>query len=366
MSDAWQARFTKCALLVILLVFSGYMNSVGQQTNTWKVVDRLPSRLWTKVHVDVQSSVDSRPPVLNSIVFIDDIHGWSVGDGGTVLRTADGGETWEVMAIEGDPELTSVFFRSPEKGWTSGSVEGRGVVFETKDGGKTWRIVESVADFRPSSVNSVWFANELDGWAVGYGEKDGAPYGIVFRTKDGGAHWTLQHIEKKSEVRGIAFVDADFIDGRHAVLLGSDWILRTENGGSKWQAFDLPKTRDGDAFFGTDFISPAEGWVVGGMYSGELLHTRDGGMHWESLPVTPSQDRPVERLPTLFIASVKFANPSLGWVGANGGNILSTTNGGRDWAVEETNQDQAIRSLALTSSAIFAVGTKGLIMMRHR
>src|SRR5262249_6914420 len=38
-----------------------------------------------------------QPLPLNAIQFFDEVHGWAVGDGGTVLGTDDGGKTWTVQ-----------------------------------------------------------------------------------------------------------------------------------------------------------------------------------------------------------------------------------------------------------------------------
>jgi len=54
-----------------------------------------------------------------------------------------------------------------------------------------------------------------------------------------------------------------------------------------------------------------------------------------------------------------------GWVGCTDGIVLSTVDGGKTRAVEKTDSTEAIRALAITSRAVFAVGTKGVILKRQ-
>jgi photosystem II stability/assembly factor-like uncharacterized protein len=340
-------------LLVVVLSAATRPGVTGQQTSAWKVVERLPNRLWKRPQVDVPPITTSQPAILTSIAFLDDLHGWSVGEGGTILRTTDGGRTWKTVVLKDDPELESVFFRTVQEGWATGSLQGQAVIYRTGDGGRTWRLEKKVVDFVPSSITRIWFANQDDGWAVGVGEQEGERYGLVFHTDDGGNHWNVRYSEKGTAM----FVDAHFLDERNIWIVSADRVLRTKDGGQHWDIEHLPAQDPKDIFFELDFTSPVDGWVVGGMYTGQVLHTRDGGESWIAMPLPPDSH-------PYYISCVRFRSASEGWVGATEGVILSTTNGGQSWTVEHTGNVEAIRNLALTSRAIFAVGTEGVILKR--
>ena len=68
--------------------------------------------------------------------FTDANNGWAVGDGGTILKTIDGGATWAPQT-SGTPTqvLTGVHFTDANNGWAVGS---GGTILNTNDGGATW------------------------------------------------------------------------------------------------------------------------------------------------------------------------------------------------------------------------------------
>ena len=100
---------------------------------------------------------------LQDVYFTDDNSGWIATGGGTgsIYYTPDGGQTWEKQ-LETDTEyLKSVFFSSPEKGWTVGEA---GNIYRTKDG-EQWFKIENPVNYDLSDVH---FTNASNGWAVGY------------------------------------------------------------------------------------------------------------------------------------------------------------------------------------------------------
>ena len=72
--------------------------------------------------------------VLTGVSFVDDRAGWAVGHWGVVLKTGDGGETWEVQRSDTavDRPLFSVYFRDKDHGWAVGLWS---LVITTSDGG---------------------------------------------------------------------------------------------------------------------------------------------------------------------------------------------------------------------------------------
>ena len=76
--------------------------------------------------------------VLTSVFFLDAQQGWAAGHDGTVLGTADGGDTWAVLREEPGKEraLMAVWFENAQHGMAVGQF---GLVVETDDGGKTWK-----------------------------------------------------------------------------------------------------------------------------------------------------------------------------------------------------------------------------------
>jgi hypothetical protein len=125
---------------------------------------------------------------LMDIDFADDDSGWAVGHGRTVLRTADGGETWVPQEIPGDisPFLKSVCALSPSSAWAAGL---NGVMLRTEDGGSSWRQVASGTLF---GLTRIRFVDASRGLVVGYGS-------TVLKTEDGGLSWESRKNRLPSE-----------------------------------------------------------------------------------------------------------------------------------------------------------------------
>lgn len=107
----------------------------------------------------------------SDVDFVDTTHGWAVGTG--VLRTADGGLTWQELEAP-RADLLSVDFLDQKEGWVAG---GEGFVFHTRDGGDTW-VREPVAVL--GNVVAIELLDRAHGVAVGYsdaGEKILLGYG---------------------------------------------------------------------------------------------------------------------------------------------------------------------------------------------
>ena len=64
--------------------------------------------------------------LLRDVHFADVDYGWIVGDGGTILRTTDGGATWQNQISPDNAVLMSVCFTDHQNGWIAGAVFAAG------------------------------------------------------------------------------------------------------------------------------------------------------------------------------------------------------------------------------------------------
>jgi photosystem II stability/assembly factor-like uncharacterized protein len=67
---------------------------------------------WQTQQLDVMSA-------LFDIFFVGN-HGWIAGEKGTILESGDGGQTWSLQKTPTHENLTSLFFLSPNQGWAGG------------------------------------------------------------------------------------------------------------------------------------------------------------------------------------------------------------------------------------------------------
>lgn len=111
-------------------------------------------------------------------VFSDDLNGAMVGAGGSIFFTEDGGLSWNKSDVPQNSEtkLNSVFFVNQKAGWTVGT---QGKIYQTFNGGKVWREQNSAT---AKNLTDVAFINTAEGWAVG---EDG----LILHTTTAGNVW---------------------------------------------------------------------------------------------------------------------------------------------------------------------------------
>ncbi|HWC95983.1 MAG TPA: hypothetical protein VG456_04520 [Candidatus Sulfopaludibacter sp.] len=194
----------------------------------------------------------------------------SWGDG--VYQSVDAGVTWKKMGLEDSRHIgrivihptdpNTVYVAAAGHLWGPNSERG---VYKTSDGGKTWSRVlykdenTGAIDLAmdPSDPNTVYAAlyqRQRKGW----GFNGGGPGSGLYRTTDGGAHWTELHGGLPQAEKGriglcifpgdprivYAIVEADpqgagGRGGRGAAAMGAvtqaGGIFRTTNKGDTWE-----------------------------------------------------------------------------------------------------------------------------------
>jgi photosystem II stability/assembly factor-like uncharacterized protein len=260
-------------------------------------------------------------PALNAVSFVDARHGWAAGEEGRVLRTEDGGATWEAQSA-GTSDLRDIQFRSETLGWAVG--EG---AWWTEDGGATWHAA-AVPD--NVTLASLCFVDSAHGWAVGVDEEECAN-GVMLRTADGGRTWVRQELSGGWWLGG-AMHDVTFVDRSHGWAVGGDWwmdgyLYRTSDGGATWERISLPKGPSPAALCFTD--------ATHGLGVGERLwRTADGGTTWK---VEASGFAAGSAGPTLW--GIDAADADRTWAVGAAGVILSTVDSADDTAAPSTVDD---------------------------
>ncbi len=110
--------------------------------------------------VDIsQSTTQVSSNGVYAIQFTDDLHGWLAG-GGPVVRTVDGGNTFEtIISTQGAGDIS--FFDN-----NNGFVMADNSIYSTADGGKTLSKLSTV---RKASLIEFHFTDPGHGWATGGG-----------------------------------------------------------------------------------------------------------------------------------------------------------------------------------------------------
>ena len=197
---------------------------------------------------------------MNSILFLDSLIGWMVGDPHAIVRTNNGGITWEHVEIDTVnlalfPVLSIKFFDEQYGYACGGRRDMAGVTWRTSNGGDKWYPIKS-ADAPADPIQAIHTIDSLNVIGIS-GDIEGF-YGIdIIRTSDGGVFWeyeTLTH-------RGVPH-DLDFrSDTEVWAPLGSDkaFIVSTD-AGTTWVQIPTP---DSTAIYDLIFPDSLHGYAVG-------------------------------------------------------------------------------------------------------
>ncbi len=277
------------------------------------------------------------PFSLSDVAFADQYNGFAVGTR-TLLKTCDGGRSWEARVCPSSKWLASISFCDSVTGLI---VEGDGNVFFTTDAGETWIPKSTGARFFYSGT----LVSKNTAIAVGTN-------GTIVRTTDGGDTWV-----KERPFTNDAFWNVDFVDSSTGYIVGEyGLILKTTDGGDQWT---LQSSNCTDFLHGVSVIHPDHACTVG--TNGTLLYSGDGGLTWERQSGAINWG----------LYSVSFPNKTLGVAvgcssvstGGREGLVLRTTDAGANWTSALLVPDHLLYGVSLVNeSSGTAVGDKGIIL----
>lgn len=125
--------------------------------------------------------VDSFEQELSSIFYSGEntIH---VGGYGLMLRSTDSGATWKRTGITAD-FFRAIHFPTNDVGYAVGY---SGTILKTTNAGEDWQILRNGDKLNISNepFRSVFFVDENEGYIVG-------DFGLFWKTSDGGNHWDV-------------------------------------------------------------------------------------------------------------------------------------------------------------------------------
>ena len=203
---------------------------------------------WTQA--EVPSSLG-----LNALTMANDHVGWAVGEDQLILKTTDGGKSWQHQYDGRDADtkgpLLDVVFKNENEGLAVG-VYNR--VVHTTDGGKTWEDatdrVDNLDEWHLFSIsaadeNNLYIASEM---------------GLIFKSTDGGESFTEIQTDHDGSFHGLLTRKAP--SGEDSLLLfGVGGIVYTSpDSGQSWNQVD---TGIGSGLAGGAFLDDGSAVVVG-------------------------------------------------------------------------------------------------------
>ena len=220
---------------------------------------------------------------------------WASGAGATVLRTVDGGTTWQKLTVT-DEALDFRDIDAVDEQTACALSAGNGPasrIYKTTDAGKTWQLQFKNEDPKV-------FVDAMTFWDGNHGIAFGDSVDLQFyilTTDDGGHTWSRVPTSNLPPAQGNEGAFA--ASGTNVAVVGKShaWIgtgaaaksrvLRTADRGRTWQVADTPlASGQSSGIFSIAFRDEKHGVIVGGDYRKEtdavdnLAVTNDGGATW--------------------------------------------------------------------------------------
>ncbi len=284
---------------------------------------------------------------------------------------------WQPLASPTEVELRGLSVVSPSVVWASGQ---RGTVVRTVDGGRTWNR-DTIPGARGLDLRGIAATSSMIAHTISIGDSS-----RIYRTTDGGRTWSLRW----AATRPGTFLDAiRFWDARHGIAMsdpvgGRFLVLVTADGGESWTevtADRIPPALDGEGGFAasgsclTVFGSSHAWFASGGAKVARVYRTVDRGRTW-SVHETPIR----AATSSAGIFSIAFRDAAHGVIAGGdyqqptlrGRNLARTNDGGRTWALVDSAMSPAgYRSAvayvpSMSVRVLVAVGLSGTDISRDR
>jgi photosystem II stability/assembly factor-like uncharacterized protein len=231
-----------------------------------------------------------------------------------IIKSLDGGFTWSTLRLPTVvQQLREIAFWDCLSGaaigyavWDSSTV---GVILRTSDGGDTW---EALFDAGVGNFTGISFSTALTGYAVGTARDGMSP--VAYKTSDGGVTWnTLAFSPDSVLVEGVRFLEGTGTGYIVGTKSGGDsagvplpwrpYIAGTTDGGLTWSTSEITGPHQNTLLIGAAVLSADEAFACGGDFPGPavMLHTTNGGIS--------GVNHPPGELPDGFVLLQNYPNP---------------------------------------------------------
>jgi photosystem II stability/assembly factor-like uncharacterized protein len=245
---------------------------------------------------------------------------------GRFLTSEDDGQSWDLMQSSTKAFFTDCAFDPVHDAIVMTGHSGD--VLRSADGGSSWEGGEIVLDGRKNFLSAIQFdARSGSLLAIGQG-------GVLARSRDGGITWTRATNDVHGDVRGLI---NDTTRNRLITFGTGGMVLSSTDSGARWtedrSALDyslrqIEATPRGNALIATSKL-------------GDILRSSDGGASWQALPVAyPNPNTPPD-LRALVTAPSGEALIAAGPPGA----ILRSNADGSSWDLRQFTPIEAERAL---------------------
>jgi photosystem II stability/assembly factor-like uncharacterized protein len=317
-------------------------------------ISRTQSRAWT-LH---QTGVTAR---LRGISAVSDRVVWASGTGGIVIRTADGGATWQPLRVPGSEKLDFRDIDAVDDRTAYVLSIGPGDasrIYKTTNAGADWTL-----QFRNEDAKAFFDAMAFGDGRTGFALSDSVDgQFVLIRTTDGST-WT--RVPPDTLPPALEGEGAFAASGTNVAIAGEHvWfatshsrVVRSANRGRTWSVASAPLPSSASAgIFSVAFRDPRRGLVVGGDYknergaAGTCAISGDGGATW------------------IAVSGLGGFRSAAVFVGARPGTVIAVGPSGSDLSEDDGRTWRAIdgpgfhtASVARGSRTVWAAGENGAV-----
>ncbi|HSG46751.1 MAG TPA: hypothetical protein VLA43_02935 [Longimicrobiales bacterium] len=285
---------------------AGIRGNVSTGRGVWRSTDR--GKTWSflglpQAGLIAKIQVDPRDADVAFVTALGHAFGKNPERG--VYRTSDGGATWEnvlfvadsvgavdlVMNPSNPRELYAAMWRAERKPWTLIDASMDGGIWKSDDGGDNWtRLTDPALDnglpsetlfgriglaISPADPNRVWALISAPD-----------PHGGIWRTDDGGEHWTKVNRDRRFRQRHwyYSHLEADPAD-RNTVYVLNTGMYRSVDGGESWDGIRVPHGDVHDLWIHPE---DPDAMVVGN--DGGAQVSLNGGQSWSTMHNQPTAE----------------------------------------------------------------------------
>ncbi len=290
----------------VVYVGTGDVSMVGGSVNmgngVYKSVDA--GKTWQHVGLDETEHignmwVDPHNPDVVLVAALGRTYSKSEQRG--VFKTTDGGKTWRKVLYKDDiTGAVDIVFApdNPKIGYTSlwehytrpggrGAIEATGFagIYKTIDGGDTWtQLTDGLPTGRLGRIGVATAGNGQKVFAIVAGGGGGGGVGAgggggLFRSDDGGAHWSKS--TQDSRITGSGYFSRVFIDPKNSDVLyvAQTSLYRSSDGGHTFSSYKGAPGGDDNHALWIDPTNP-ERMMMASDQGGTI--SMDGGKTWSS------------------------------------------------------------------------------------
>jgi len=255
------------------------------------------------------------------IYFIDELTGFIVGGQrstfGSIYKTTDGGESWE-LNYSTNETLYAVNFFNDSVGYACGESL---ILLKTFDQGITWENYQFPyypnylfdAPFKKIDILNDTTIYLSGGW---YFDR-----GLIARSTNGGTWWDWKFFDYELS-------SSHFFSHDHGIFGGYGHFTITKDGANSFEVVDF----NGDFFTSMYFLDAEVGFASG--YDGGIYKTTNSGNSWEDAAKSNKLLKQRKHLNDVFMV-----NSQKGIAVGNNGAITLTNDGGNNWQEYKINEE---------------------------